>query len=141
MLQACFAPGPAPALPLSQDSLVTLDFLLAEHGTAAILGAAVAGGWVAWVGVINVVIVGQLLAVGDIPQSDDPNPPIDLICLTVWIAGMIDESRHAEAINDRLAAIHAEQVGNVAIGVQSVSLFRGDAGPRVLQDARPFGNR
>jgi hypothetical protein len=117
------------------------NLFFGKHSSAAIRDPAVAWGVFPRLCIVDVVIVGQLLTGGDVAQCDDPDPALDLVGFTVWAARMIDERGHAKTVDDRLAAIHAEEVGYFAVGVHPVCLARREARTGVLQDARPAGYR
>src|SRR5262245_46368369 len=92
----------------SQDSLVARNFLLGKHGAAATRGPAMAGGVFPRLSIVDVVIVGQLLARLNVAQGNDPDATFDLIGFTVGLAGMINECSHAKTVDDGFAAVHAE---------------------------------
>ena len=90
---------------------------------------------------MQVVLVGQLLAGGDIPRRDDPDSPVDVLRLAVRIAAVVDKHRRAEAV-DHLAAIsRAEQIGDEAVLValtSASSLLK--RGPSYSIDGGAFSN-
>ena len=90
------------------------EFAVAEHGAAALDGAAVAvGGGV--VGVVEVVLVGELFAGGDVAEGDDEDAAVFIFGLAVGVAGVVDEHGGAEAVDDGAVLSGAEEVGDEAV--------------------------
>src|SRR5205085_5189210 len=59
--------------------------------------------------VVQVVVVGQLFARGNVAQGDDPHAPALLVGVTVRIARMVDERGHAVSIDQLVASAQPEQ--------------------------------
>ncbi len=129
MLQSlCFGAGfPGAALYLG----------LAEHGSSALRRSAVTV-FVAVVAVVEVVLVGELLAGCDVADSGDEDPSADVFALAVWIAGVIDEHRSSEAINDHSVVSTTEEIRDEAVLIPFICFVFGKARSVVLTDARTF---
>src|SRR5262249_41658320 len=82
---AALTPGLA-APPALQNALVTGNLVFGEQGPAANRGAAMARIVLSRLGIVNVVIVGELFAGGNIPQRNNPNALIDPIRLPLRLA-------------------------------------------------------
>src|ERR1700751_3917897 len=100
-----------------------LDLFFPIHRAAATLGSAPAQRFVVIVAVIEVIVVGQLFAGGDVTQRQDPDVLVEFVGLAIGIAAMINESRHAVAVHYVLALTDAEQVRIRPVGVQVIGLF------------------
>src|SRR5665213_1597935 len=109
-------------------------FFIGEHRPAALRRAAVAVG-VVLVRVVEVVLVDQLLGGGDVADRPDEDALADFYRLAVGRAGVVEEHRGAEAVDDVALPAEAEEVGDVAVGVTVVGFFFGQPGPVVLDDA------
>ena len=120
---------------------MTFNFLFAKHGSAAAVSAAMARNVLAGFGVIDVVVVRQLFAGSDVAQGDNPDAIINLVGLTVGLAGMIHKSRHAKAVNDCFSISHAIQVGDFAVGVETVGFLCGETRACVFQDVSSSRDR
>src|SRR5215471_404074 len=123
-------------LALTQKLFLPRDFFGGEHGPPASLQAAVTGSGFARIAVKEVVIVGQFFAGLNIARGNDPDAIIDLVGFAVRIARMVYKGRHAEAVNNRVAIIHGEEVGYLGIGVHAFARLGGKARTRILKDAR-----
>ena len=120
---------------------MAFNFLFAEHGSPARLCATTARRILARFGIVDVVVVGEFLAGGDVAKSNDPDVIVNLVGFAVRLAGVIHERRHAKAIDHRLAVVHAIQVGYFAAGIHAGTLFGGEAGPSVLENSRASRDR
>src|SRR5262249_40831659 len=87
---------------------------------------------------VDVVVVVELLASGNALKSNNPDLIFNLVGLAIGMAGVVDESRHAEAVDHRLAVVHPEQVGDLAVSVHAVRLSRAETRAGVLQNACSF---
>src|SRR5258708_39471474 len=76
-----------------------LQLFLGIHAATAVLGAAVAGSRVVDGAVPQAVVVGELLAGGDVAQRDDPDLVTLAVGLTVRVAGMVDKGGHTVAVD------------------------------------------
>ena len=116
------------------DAGAAFEFVVGEHGAAAVGGAAVAvGGFV--VGVVEVVLVDELFAGGDVADGFDPDAAVVLFGLAVGRAGVIDEHGGGEAVDDVFGAVDGEEIGDGLVGVAVVGEGFGDPGAVVLEDA------
>src|SRR5262249_54859675 len=129
---AALPPGLAMA-PALQNTLVTGNLLFGKQCPAASAGAAPARIIFSRLGIVNVVVVGELFAGRNIPQRNNPNALIDLVGLAVGLAGVVDEGGHAEAVDYSLAVFHAEQVSYLAACVHAVGFPGSQPGPGVFQ--------
>jgi hypothetical protein len=121
------------------DSGAAFKFVVGEHGAAAVGGAAVAvGGFV--VGVVEVVLVDEFFAGGDVADGLDVDAAIVLFGLAVGGAGVVDEHGGGEAVDDVGGAVDGEEVGDGLLGVALVGDVLGDAGAVVLEDAAAAGD-
>src|SRR5215472_6795556 len=123
-----------------QNALVTSDLFFGEQSPAATGGATTARIIVSRLGIVNVVVVGELLAGRYIPQRNNPNALIELIRLAVGLAGVIDKGGHAEAVDYSLAVIHSEPVSHLAAGVHAVGFVRSQPGSGVFQHVGSGGD-
>ena len=103
--------------------LAAADFFLRVHGSAALFGAAVADGFVV-AAVIQAIIVGNLLARGDVLDGRDPHAAAHFAGLAVGVATVVDEHRHAVAVDDHRAVAESKEIGDgrVLVGA-SASAF------------------
>ncbi len=84
------------------------------------LGAAVAVGYVGEVGVVEVVLVDELFAGGDVAGCGDEDAAFAVFGFAVVVAGVIEEHAGAEAVDDFSFFSEAEEVGDDAVGVADV---------------------
>ena len=119
----------------------TLDLILAEHGSAAFWRATMAVGVISVVGVMKIVLIGQLLARSDVAGRDHPNAAVEVLCLAVWIAAVVDEHRRPEAVYHLTTISGAEQIGDKAVLVPLIGLILREARPVVLDDRGAFSDR
>ena len=119
---------------LAQNFFLARDFLFREHRPPAILQAAIARRFLAYVAIEEVVVIGEFFSGFDITQRHDPYAIVDLIGLTVWITSMVHESGHAEAVNDRVAVVHGKEVRYLCIRIHAFASFCGEPRPRIFQD-------
>src|ERR1035441_4153654 len=125
-----------PRAPLFRHSGAALEFVVAEHGGAAGGGAAIAV-LVVFVGVVQVVLVGEFFAGGDVADGGDEDAALFvLLGLAVGVAAGVDEHGGAETVDDFSAA--GEEVGDEAVLVAGVGDGLGQAGAVVLADADAF---
>ena len=117
-----------------------LQLLGRVHRLAAIGGAAVAAGFVL-IAVVQVVVIGQLFACGDVANRRNPYPAANLFGFAIGIAGVVDEHRGAVAVDDLFAVAQAEEVGRQRILIFLIGHLFADAGAGVLDNAQAFLDR
>src|SRR5581483_5858588 len=132
LLRIGFAAGPFRA---------KLQLLFRIHTTAALGSATVADRFVFQVAVVQVVVVTQFFARGNVPLGDDPDPSFDLVGLTIRIAAMIDERGQAIAVDDVLAVVQSKEIGAARRVVNRVGLLLRQARTGVLHDERALLDR
>jgi hypothetical protein len=118
---------------------LAFDLVFREHGAAALGGFAVAVGGVV-VGVIEVVLVDELLVGGDIADGTNVDAALVLLSAAVGVAGVVEEHGGAEAVDDLALVTEAEEVGDGALGIALVSKLFGNARAVVLEDAAAAGD-
>src|ERR1035437_443405 len=114
--------------------LAALDLFLRVHGAAASFCAAVAEGFIV-AAIVEAVVVGDLLAGGDLPDGLDPHPAAHLAGLAVGLATVVDEHGGAMAVDDDGAVAESKQEGDGRGVVWCVGLGLGAAVAGVLGDA------
>lgn len=98
------------------------------------LGFAMTGGGVVFFAIEKVVVVGEFLARMNVANGDNPYLSVDLIGLAVGITGMIDECGNTVSIDDAITISHGEKISDVAMFVDFVAFFFGNARPRIFDD-------
>src|SRR5580658_2125669 len=113
------------------------DLLLRIHGPAALCRAAVADGFLI-VAVIQAIVVGDLVARGDVANRRNPDAAIGLFGFAVGIAAVIDKHGRAVAVDDDRAVAESKQVGDGRILVGDIGLVFGDTRTIVLGHTGAF---
>lgn len=106
---------------------------------AAVGGAAVAVGRFV-VGVVEVVLVDELFAGGDVADGLDVDAAVGLLGLAVGGAGVVDEHGGGEAVDDVVGAVDGEEIGYGFFGVAVVGDVFRDAGAVVFEDEAAAGD-
>ena len=121
-------------LPLGQPG-AALELGVGEHRAAALRSAAVAIGFVGFVRVIEVVLVDQFFAGGDVADGADEDSTARLLALAVGRAGVVEEHRRSKAVDYIAVVPEAEDIGDDAVGVALIDQLFGEARAVVLDDA------
>jgi len=100
-----------------------------------------AGGGIVLFAVEEVVVVRELFARANVARGENPDFALYFIRLTIWIAGVIDERGDTVAVNHAIAVTYGEKIGDVAMLIELVAFFLGDARPGILDDLRTLLNR
>src|SRR5580692_9051092 len=108
-----------------------LELLRRVHASPAALAAAVTGSIV--LAVVEPVIVGEFFAGSDVANAGDEDAVSVLIGLAIGIAGVIDEHRHAVAVDYNFAIADTEQISEWAPIVAIVAFGLGNAFASVFQ--------
>jgi len=87
---------------------------------------------------MEVVLVGQFLAGGDVTRRDDPDSPVEVFRLAVRFAAMVDEHCRTEAIDDLATISCTEEIGYEAVLVALVSDVFAEARAVIFHDGGPF---
>ena len=114
----------AAILSSGQNAFVPCNLVFGIHGLAAGAGSTVARRFFSRLGIVDVVVVRQFLSGCDVAQSDNPDALVYLIGVAIGLTGMVDKGCHAEAVDHGLAIVHAEEIGNFAVGVHPIGFFR-----------------
>lgn len=109
------------------------------HAASATRSTAEAGGII--FAVEEAVVVRKFLARLNVSQRDDPNSARDDVGFAVRLAGMVDKSGDAVAVDNVFAAIQTEKIGHGYVVIKIVGLFVAEAQANVFQQARPFTDR
>jgi len=100
----------------------------------------VADGLVVVVPVVEIVVVGELLARCDVAEGNDPDMFFELIRLAVgsqqWLMNAATLSRRP-----RTRPPEAEEISIGAVGIELVRFLLGEARTGVLDDVGPFRDR
>lgn len=90
--------------------------------------------------VIEVVIPEKLFGRSNITQSENPRPASHLVNLAVWIAGVIQISGEALAVDDHLAIPDAIEIGSRRTLVNPIGFFGCNPRTVVLYDAHALAD-
>lgn len=107
--------------------LLSFYFLFRKHRLSALLRAAVAGGILVVIGVVQVVLVDQFLTWLDIAYGFDEDAVAHGHGFAIRIAGVVEEHRRAEAVDDFRIAVNAEEIRHRTVGIANIGLALGDA--------------
>lgn len=114
--------------------LTAANLFRREHGGAAV-GCGAETALVLVVGVVEVVLVGELFTGCDVAQGGDEDAVVGvLLRLAVGFATVVEEHGHAEAVDDGVASA-GEEIGDGAALVTGVGDGLGHALAVVLADA------
>src|SRR6185437_14352867 len=111
----------------------SLQFFGRVHGLAAVGGSAVAGGFIV-VAVVEVVVVGEFFAGGDVANGFNPDATSNFVGFAIRVAGVVEEHGHSVAVDDDGAVADAEQIGGWRVLVFGVGEFLGNARAGVFDD-------
>ena len=121
---------------LAQSFFLARDFLFRKHCPAAILQAAIAGRFFAYIAVKKIVVVRELFSGFNVAQGHDPYAVVDLVSLAVWITSMVHECGHAKAINNGVTVVHGEEVRHLSIRVHAFARLGREPRACIFQDER-----
>jgi len=124
-----------------QRLLATRAFLFGIETAPAMPGTTKAVGGIVEISVVEVVVVGEFLARRNVADGSNENPAIDFIRLAIRIAGMVDESRDAIAVNHPLAIGQTKEICPRRMLVNVVGLIVGQLRAGVFDDNVALFNR
>jgi hypothetical protein len=130
-------------LTLAQNLFLARDFLFREHRSPAIFQAAIAGCFLAYIAIKEVVVIGELFSGFNVAEGHNPNAVVDLIGLAVWITCMVHERGHAKAVNNCVAVVHGEEVRNLCVGIHAFASLGSEPRAGIFENKRAlfYGSR
>ena len=115
------------------------SLFLRVHRSAASLCATVAESFV-FAAVIEAVVVGNLLAGGNVPDGLDPDAAVHFAGLAVGVATMVDEHGRTVAVDDDGTVTESKEIGNDRVLVAGIGLLFAQAAAGVFGHARALAD-